>query len=119
MSGTGEFCLAGGRLPSVLIAAAAGCSIPRCAAISRPKPGTQDPKRSRCSTSSPVGDLLGPLVRLVMPALDFRITVLAAADCVGLLTVAQLVALPQHGPTQARKTSILQDWRVSFATVHF
>lgn len=44
-------------LPSVLIAAAAtgfagALFNPRCAAISRPKPGNARSKRSRCSTSS-------------------------------------------------------------------
>ncbi|MFV3718960.1 MFS transporter [Mycobacterium tuberculosis] len=59
------------------------------------------------------GILLGPLVGLVLLALDFRITVLAAAGVFGLLTVAQLVALPQHrADSEREKTSILQDWRV-------
>lgn len=52
------------------------------------------------------GILLGPLVGLVLLALDFRITVLAAAGVFGLLTVAQLVALPQHRADSEREKNI-------------
>lgn len=58
------------------------------------------------------GILLGPLVGLVLLAFDFRMTVLGAAAVFAVLTVAQLLALPQHTAEFAgEKTSILQDWR--------
>lgn len=59
------------------------------------------------------GILLGPLVGVLLVAIDFRITAASAAAIFAVLTVAQLLALPQHsadlGP---EKTSILEDWRV-------
>ncbi|MCV7197876.1 MFS transporter [Mycobacterium angelicum] len=58
------------------------------------------------------GILLGPLVGLALLAFDFRMTVLGAAAVFAVLTVAQLVALPQHtAELGSEKTSILQDWR--------
>jgi MFS family permease len=61
------------------------------------------------------GILLGPLVGLALVAMDFRMTVLAATVVFGALTIAQLLALPQHRADPAQegiqKASILQDWR--------
>ncbi len=58
------------------------------------------------------GILFGPLVGLALLALDFRMTVLGAAAVFAVLTVAQLLALPQHSADpNTEKTSILQDWR--------
>ncbi|OBK18797.1 MFS transporter [Mycobacterium asiaticum] len=58
------------------------------------------------------GILLGPLAGLTLVALDFRVTVLAAAAVFAVLTVAQLRTLPQReaDPADAR-VSIPQDWR--------
>lgn len=58
------------------------------------------------------GILLGPLLGLALLALDFRATVLGAAAVFAVLTIAQLMALPQHtvGP-EAEQTSTMQDWR--------
>nr|WP_082408920.1 MFS transporter [Mycobacterium intracellulare] len=59
------------------------------------------------------GILLGPLVGLVLVAVDFRVTAAAAAAVFAVLTVAQLLALPQRGvDPPPQKTSVLQDWRV-------
>ncbi|MGH3563771.1 MAG: MFS transporter, partial [Mycobacterium sp.] len=59
------------------------------------------------------GILLGPLLGLALVAIDFRVTALGAAVVFALLTVAQLLALPQHkADPAAEKTSILDDWRV-------
>lgn len=59
------------------------------------------------------GILLGPLVGLALLALDFRMTVLGAAAVFAVLTVAQLLALPQHtADSNNQRTSILQDWRM-------
>ncbi|ASQ89217.1 MDR family MFS transporter [Mycobacterium intracellulare] len=59
------------------------------------------------------GILLGPLAGVVLIAVDFRVTAAAAAAVFAVLTVAQLLALPQHSadPVPA-KTSIIDDWRV-------
>jgi len=58
------------------------------------------------------GILLGPLVGLALLEFDFRMTVLGAAAVFAVLTVAQLLALPQHtAELGGRETSILQDWR--------
>ncbi|MGV7800725.1 MFS transporter, partial [Mycobacterium kansasii] len=59
------------------------------------------------------GILLGPVVGLSLVAIDFRVTAAGAAVVFAMLTVAQLVALPQHaaGPV-TEKASILHDWRV-------
>lgn len=59
------------------------------------------------------GILLGPLAGLALTALDFRITGLGAALVFAVLTVGQLLALPQHNADpDAEKTSIIEDWRV-------
>ncbi|WP_204079571.1 MDR family MFS transporter [Mycobacterium riyadhense] len=59
------------------------------------------------------GILLGPLVGLALLALDFRMTVLGAAAVFAVLTVAQLLALPQHlADLEGEKRSILQGWRM-------
>lgn len=59
------------------------------------------------------GILLGPLVGVALVAIDFRITAAAAAAVFAMLTLAQLLALPQHRADPApEKTSILDDWRV-------
>ncbi|SOJ57259.1 Multidrug resistance protein MdtH [Mycobacterium simulans] len=62
------------------------------------------------------GILLGPLVGLALLAFDFRMTVLGAAAVFAVLTVAQLLALPQDRAGRAQegtaKTSVLQDWRI-------
>jgi MFS family permease len=59
------------------------------------------------------GILLGPLVGVLLVAIDFRITAAGAAAIFAVLTVAQLLALPQHSADPAaEKTSILDDWRV-------
>lgn len=59
------------------------------------------------------GILLGPLVGVLLVAIDFRITAAGAAAVFAVLTVAQLLALPPHSADAApEKTSILDDWRV-------
>ncbi|OBJ90334.1 MFS transporter [Mycobacterium asiaticum] len=59
------------------------------------------------------GILLGPLVGVMLVAIDFRITAAGAAAIFAVLTVAQLLALPQHSADAApEKTSVLDDWRV-------
>ncbi|OCB12857.1 MFS transporter [Mycobacterium intracellulare] len=59
------------------------------------------------------GILLGPLVGVLLVAIDFRVTAAGAAGIFAVLTVAQLLALPQHTADPApEKTSILDDWRV-------
>lgn len=59
------------------------------------------------------GILLGPLVGVLLVAIDFRITAAGAAAIFAVLTVAQLLALPQHSADPGtEKTSILDDWRV-------
>lgn len=59
------------------------------------------------------GILLGPLVGLVLVAVDFQVTAAAAAAVFAVLTAAQLLALPQRGVESApRQSSFLQDWRV-------
>ncbi len=58
------------------------------------------------------GILLGPLVGVALMVFDFRITALAAAIVFAALTVAQLMALPQHSADEVlEKTSIIDDWR--------
>ncbi len=59
------------------------------------------------------GILLGPLAGVVLIAVDFRVTAAAAAAVFAVLTVAQLLALPQHSadPVPA-KSSIIDVWRV-------
>lgn len=59
------------------------------------------------------GILLGPLVGLVLVAVDFQVTAAAAAAVFAVLTVAQLLALPRRGVDSApQQKSFLQDWRV-------
>lgn len=66
------------------------------------------------------GILLGPLVGVVLVAIDFRITAAGAAAIFAVLTVAQLLALPQHSADPvAEKTSILDDWRVVISNRSF
>lgn len=66
------------------------------------------------------GILLGPLVGLTLLAVDFRVTAAAAAAVFAVLTVAQLLALPQRGVDPApQQASFLQDWRVVLANRPF
>jgi MFS family permease len=66
------------------------------------------------------GILLGPLVGLGLMLVDFRFTALAAAVVFAVLTLAQLLALPQHTAERpAQKTSIFEDWRVVVANRSF
>ncbi|ETW26639.1 hypothetical protein MGAST_07695 [Mycobacterium gastri 'Wayne'] len=59
------------------------------------------------------GILLGPLVGLALMVFDFPITAAGAAAVFAVLTVAQLLVLPQHNADRPpEKTSILDDWRV-------
>lgn len=65
------------------------------------------------------GILLGPLVGLALVAMDFRISVMAAAVVFAGLSVAQLLALPPDNAGRAsgkgpktEKTSVIEDWRV-------
>ncbi|ASL14431.1 MDR family MFS transporter [Mycobacterium intracellulare] len=59
------------------------------------------------------GILLGPLVGVVLVAVDFRVTAASAAAVFAVLTVAQLLALPEHSADSTpQKTSVLDDWRV-------
>ena len=59
------------------------------------------------------GILLGPLVGVMLVAIDFRVTAAAAAAVFAVLTVAQLLALPRHGAGPAPdKATILDDWRI-------
>lgn len=58
------------------------------------------------------GILLGPLLGVMLIAIDFRVTAAAAAAVFAVLTVAQLWALPAHDPDPAAaKTSLIDDWR--------
>lgn len=61
------------------------------------------------------GILLGPLVGLLLLATDFQMIVLVASAVFAVLTVAQLLALPQRQADPERDegatTSILHDWR--------
>jgi MFS family permease len=66
------------------------------------------------------GILLGPLVGVMLVAIDFRVTAAAAAAVFAGLTVAQLLALPQHRAEPApEKASILDDWRIVLANRSF
>ncbi|MEU7633872.1 MFS transporter [Nocardia sp. NPDC049220] len=64
------------------------------------------------------GILFGPIVGLALMAIDFRATAAGAAAVFGLLTLAQLRALPQH-TAPPRTTSVLDDWRVVLANRPF
>lgn len=58
------------------------------------------------------GILLGPLVGIMLLAIDFRVTAAAAAAVFAILTAAQLFALPPHRADPApAEVSILDDWR--------
>lgn len=66
------------------------------------------------------GILLGPLIGVMLVAIDFRVTAAAAAAVFAILTVAQLLALPQHTADPApEKTSVLEDWRMVLANRSF
>lgn len=66
------------------------------------------------------GILVGPLLGVMLVALDFRITAAVAAAVFAVLSVAQLFALPQQGAGQeSPTTSILDDWRVVLANRSF
>lgn len=66
------------------------------------------------------GILLGPLLGLALLMLDFRMTVLGATAVFAVLTVAQLLALPQHATEpDTERTSILHDWRTVVANRRF
>ncbi|MBI2696105.1 MFS transporter [Mycobacterium nebraskense] len=66
------------------------------------------------------GILLGPLVGVMLVAVDFRVTAAGAAAVFAVLTVAQLLALPQHAADPApEQTSILDDWRIVVANRSF
>jgi MFS family permease len=64
------------------------------------------------------GILFGPIVGLALMALDFRATAAGAAAVFGLLTLAQLRALPQHR-AEPKTASVLDDWRVVLANRPF
>lgn len=65
------------------------------------------------------GILAGPLVGLVLMAVDFRIAAAAAAVVFAVLTIAQLFALPQHSSAALEKTSVVDDWRGVLANRSF
>lgn len=68
------------------------------------------------------GILAGPLVGLVLMAVDFRVAAASAAAVFAVLTVAQLFALPSHvSPVAAGadKTGVLDDWRTVVANRSF
>ncbi|WP_086007528.1 MULTISPECIES: MFS transporter [Nocardia] len=66
------------------------------------------------------GILAGPLVGLVLMALDFRVTAAAAALVFAALTVAQLFALPpRRGQTGSEHASVLDSWRTVAANRRF
>ncbi|WP_293004191.1 MFS transporter [Mycobacterium sp.] len=59
------------------------------------------------------GILLGPLVGMMLVAIDFRVTAAAAAAVFAVLTAAQLAALPQRErEPEPDTTSVVQDWRI-------
>lgn len=66
------------------------------------------------------GILAGPVVGLALMVLDFRIAAAVAAAVFALLTLAQLLALPQRTATPAQEpTSILDDWRTVLSNRSF
>lgn len=66
------------------------------------------------------GILAGPLAGLALIATDFRVVAGVAAAVFGILTVAQLFALPQHTVDQPiEKTAVLEDWRIVLANRSF
>ncbi|MFD0363986.1 MFS transporter [Nocardia sp. GCM10030253] len=64
------------------------------------------------------GILFGPIVGLALMTFDFRATAMGAAVVFGLLTLAQLGALPQHR-AEPKSASVLDDWRVVLANRPF
>ncbi|MGV9817592.1 MFS transporter [Nocardia xishanensis] len=64
------------------------------------------------------GILFGPILGLALMAFDFRATAAGAAAVFGLLTIAQLRALPQHH-AEPKTASVLDDWRVVLANRPF
>ncbi|WP_067836423.1 MFS transporter [Nocardia lijiangensis] len=64
------------------------------------------------------GVLFGPVLGLALMAFDFRATAAGAAAVFGLLTIAQLRALPQHR-AEPKTASVLDDWRVVLANRPF
>lgn len=66
------------------------------------------------------GILLGPLVGIMLLAIDFRVTAATAAAVFAVLTAAQLFALPPHRaePAPAAGT-VLDDWRSVVANRSF
>ncbi len=57
------------------------------------------------------GILLGPVLGLALLTFDFTATVLGAALVFAVLTVVQLLALPQHA-VDVERASIRHDWRM-------
>ncbi|MGW4325808.1 MFS transporter [Nocardia sp. NPDC004573] len=64
------------------------------------------------------GILVGPIVGLALMAVDFRATATGAAVVFGVLTLAQLRALPQH-VGEPKTGSVLDDWRLVLANRPF
>ncbi|MGO4616097.1 MFS transporter [Nocardia sp. 2YAB30] len=64
------------------------------------------------------GILFGPIVGLALMAFEFRATAAGAATVFGVLTLAQLRALPQHSAAP-KIASVLDDWRVVLANRPF
>ncbi|MBP2329841.1 MFS family permease [Kibdelosporangium banguiense] len=57
------------------------------------------------------GILLGPVVGLLLTAVDFRLTCLVAAGVFAGLTVLQIRSLPRHTAVRQQR-SVLGDWRL-------
>ncbi len=59
------------------------------------------------------GILVGPVLGLLLTAVDFRLTCLVAAGVFALLTVLQVRALPQHRATTepGARPSVLTEWK--------
>ncbi|MGW4093255.1 MFS transporter [Nocardia sp. NPDC004750] len=64
------------------------------------------------------GILFGPIAGVALMTVDFRATATGAAVVFGVLTLAQLRALPQHR-AEPKTTSVLDDWRVALANRPF
>lgn len=62
------------------------------------------------------GILIGPLVGVLLMAFDFQTTSAVAAGVFGMLTAAQILALPHdhraNAGTAAPRRSVLADWRI-------
>lgn len=66
------------------------------------------------------GILLGPLVGLALVAIDFRISALCAAAISAMLTLAQLLTLPERRADPAsEEMSILREWRAVISNRSF